>query len=94
MRLGIHPIQGTSVIGGLKIVPLAAQVLPCRVPRLDERDLLLLAATLFSSFLPCDRPLHLLVRFEPDQPIAVVPRGKPIVLPPFVLEDPFAADRL
>jgi hypothetical protein len=41
LRLGIHPIQGTRVIRGLKIVPLAAQVLPCRVPRLNERDLFL-----------------------------------------------------
>ena len=49
--------------------------------------LLLLAPPLFQLFLPRDCFVHVSMAFEPDQTLAVVARGEPVVLSPFVLED-------
>jgi hypothetical protein len=88
LLLVIHAVKGPRVISRFKIVPGAAQILPSRVRRFDEHDLFL-APPPFQLLFSSDRVLHLLVRFEPDEPIAVVTRSKPLMLPPFVLEDPF-----
>ena len=74
------------MVGRLTVVPITAEVCPGRVYRFDECNLLR-ASPAFEFFLSRDRRLHILATLEPNQTIAVVTRGEPVMLPPFVLED-------
>jgi len=86
--LAIHPVKCTAEVGRFHVVPFAAKVGPGRIDGFDERDLFR-ASPAFEFLFAGNRSLHVLVALEPDEAIAIVARGEPLVLPPFVLEYTF-----
>ena len=85
LSLRIHPIQGTTIIRRLAVVPFAAQVNPGRVHLLDEGNFAV-AFPAFQFLLASDGFGDLVVDLEPYQAIAVITGGKTVLLFPIVLE--------
>lgn len=86
MRSCACPIQGALEVGGLQIVPVFAQVDPCWIGGLDERDLFG-ACQAFQLFFTLDGKVYIAEAFEPDEAVAVVSGGEAVVFLPFVFED-------
>ncbi len=83
---GVHAVQCSSVVGGLAVVPLTAEIGPSGVDGLDESKLLR-ASPAFEFLFTRNRFPHILMTLEPDQAVAVVTRGEPAMLFPFALEN-------
>jgi hypothetical protein len=85
LLLKIHPIKRTSIIGGLVVVPFAAQVYPGWIRGLHEFNFARSPPALQLLF-ACDGFRDVAVPLEPYQAIAVVAGSKAIMLFPFVFE--------
>src|SRR6185437_3439817 len=83
----IDAVQRPPLVRRLQVIPLTRQILPRRVHLLDQRNLLRPAPSL-QLLLPPNRPLHVLMPFKPNQPVAVVALGEATALPPLVLKHP------
>jgi hypothetical protein len=86
LLLCFNSIERSFVIGRFVFVPVTAQIGPCRVQALDERDLFRTSPSL-ELFFAGDRLPDVTVSLKPHQAVAVVTSRKAIMFLPFVLED-------
>jgi hypothetical protein len=85
----LHPIRRALEIGGLRIVPIFAQINPRRVHFLDQGNLFLSSPAL-QLLLTSNSRSYILIAFKPYEPVAVVLRRETFMLFPLMLEDALA----
>jgi hypothetical protein len=86
---GQNAIRRPVEIGWFILKPIFAQVYPSRIHPFDQRQLLGPTPP-FQLFFASNGFCYFPVVFKPDQAIAIVALGEPIVFFPFMLEHPLA----